>query len=995
MAGLEDVQYHEVLFEEETAPDSRGRFQVVRVVETDMHYPYVRLEEHYRRDSVTGESVPTGWIGMAADHVMVKAREGIGLAELRAEAAVHGLGVRRAVGESGFYLIDFPVTGVDDVPNRVAELKPLENWVEQVEPDYVVTKFSSPNDPRFLDDSLWGMKNKGQSQGRPDADIKAIPGWSIRTDASDVVVAVIDTGVHLTHEDIIENLWVNPREFRDGADNSRSGFVDDIHGVNVITGGPPDDLDGHGTHVAGTIGAVGNNGIGVAGVAWDVQLMAIKFLDPFGFTSDAVMSIDYARTNGAHVMNNSWGGGGFSIALLEAIRRANDAGIHFVAAAGNSALDNDSFASYPANYTVDNVISVAAMDRNGRLATFSNFGAESVHVMAPGVDILSTTVVDIFDSNTFEFITEPTYASFSGTSMAAPHVAGMLALLVQEYPGEGRERIKNRLLGGADRIGAMADQIQFGRRANLVRAFAQGPSPVILQGLEPAFFVDGDTHTFEVEALGPPVLRYAWFGPEGEIAGASGPTLTLSDMSSLDAGLYRVEVSSDTGDSVFSEAILSHAAGVPEIAEALDTDNLVWQTSPGLNRAWQVVPEGVRSGPIGHRETSWLQTTVAGPGTLNFTWAVSSEKNFDTLSFSINGENRETISGDSGSLHREYRLPEGRHTLHWEYAKDVSNSVGQDRGLLTAVSYQTDLPVFVEHPRDLIEVVEGDTAVFHVEAVGAPQISYFWTRNGQKVPGATGPQLRITNVNSQDAGEYRAVANNSHGVVESNAGVLSVAGEGIEPAITSHPESTVALSGNAVSLSVGISGTDPIEVRWHRDGVPLDLPGADQPTLTLPSIDPADAGEYYAHVSNPWGKKISEEAYVTVVASVPFSGDSEEDLLAYAFGLQDGAKGDESALPALEIVGEDPVGPSGRNLTTSSGTSNQYLSLVFNRPRNISNVDYRLEASADLQDWFEVPASLEFVEALDAVNDRIRLRELEPIEELPRRFLRLRVITSD
>jgi len=320
-----------------------------------------------------------------------------------------------------------------------------------------------PNDTMFT--QLWGLHNTGQNGGRVDADIDAPEAWDVTTGSRSIIVAVIDTGVDYNHPDLTVNMWRNPREIAgNGIDDDGNGFVDDIYGADFHNNDAnPFDDNGHGTHVAGTIGAAGNNSLGVIGVSPNVQIMALKFLgaNGSGSTSSAIKAIDYAVANGAKIINASWGGGGGAQgdALYLAIQRAQNAGVLFVAAAGNSTSNNDVYASWPANYNLANVISVAATDRNDNLASFSNYGATTVDLGAPGVAIVSTTPGG-------------NYASYSGTSMATPHVAGAAALVWAANPSWTYLQVKDRLLATVDPLASLQGKTLTGGRLNVGSAVA-------------------------------------------------------------------------------------------------------------------------------------------------------------------------------------------------------------------------------------------------------------------------------------------------------------------------------------------------------------------------------------------------------------------------------------------------------------------------------------------------------------------------------------------
>ncbi len=333
--------------------------------------------------------------------------------------------------------------------------------VEYVEPNLVYRILDSeiPESPETVvpDDllftQLWGMDNSGQKDpagrdGSLDADIDATEAWAIHKGSNDVVVAVIDTGIDYTHPDLEGNIWTRPK-----TDPAEA----DVHGYNAINDAlNPMDDHSHGTHCAGSIGARGGNALGVVGVSWNVSMMGVKFLSGSGSgtLADAVKAIDWARENGAQIMSNSWGGGGFSQALYDAIDRARQQGILFVAAAGNDGSNNDSSPAYPASYQLDNVVSVAASTNTDTLAYFSNFGQRTVHLMAPGFNIMSTVL-------------NGAYQSYSGTSMATPHVAGAAALLAAAEPGISYADLKARLMSTTDKSRAFKRKLISAGRLNV------------------------------------------------------------------------------------------------------------------------------------------------------------------------------------------------------------------------------------------------------------------------------------------------------------------------------------------------------------------------------------------------------------------------------------------------------------------------------------------------------------------------------------------------
>ena len=366
---------------------------------------------------------------------------------------------------------------IDDLDNAdaatlVKEYQQLPE-VEYAEPNYEINLDEAsagplvpilPHDPQFNDQ--WALANSGQRGGTKGADISATTAWAKTTGSDEVVVAVLDTGVDYNHEDLTENMWRRPEKMEPYHDKEL-GTIDDEFGFNAIdTTADPMDDNGHGTHCAGIIGAEGENDLGIAGVNWKVQIMPLKFMNASGSgsTKDAIEAINYVierKKAGVNVriISASWGSTQKSRALGDVIRKAYENDILFVAAAGNSTVDNDRTPHYPSSYDSPNVISVAALDRNDALASFSNWGVKSVAIAAPGVDILSTWL-------------DNQYEEKSGTSMATPVVSGVAALVLAEHPNMSVDDLKKKLLTSVDPVAALKGKTVTAGRINASKALA-------------------------------------------------------------------------------------------------------------------------------------------------------------------------------------------------------------------------------------------------------------------------------------------------------------------------------------------------------------------------------------------------------------------------------------------------------------------------------------------------------------------------------------------
>lgn len=454
--------------------------------------------------------------------------------------------------------------------------------IEVAEPNYLVKALAAPlavpNDPRFGE--MWSLNNTGQNGGTAGADIGAVAAWDITTGSRDVVIGVIDSGMDYNHPDLIPNRWEN--------DGSYPGHP---YGYSTLNeNNDPMDSDSHGTHVAGTIGAGGDNGIGVTGVNWNVTLLPCQFLGPTGgSTAGAIECIDYytdLKTNfGVNVKatNNSWGGGGFSETLRAAIQSGGDAGILFIAASGNDGADADVSPMYPAGYDLDVIVSVASTDRNDNLSVFSsgasNYGLTTVDLGAPGSAILST-------------IPGNSYAAYSGTSMASPHVAGAAALLWSINPDITPLEMKAILMDSGDELASLDGKTVSGKRLNLVNALADAdPTPSFRLALSPRSqqISAGDTAEFTLDV--------------GNLADWMGDVeLSVS----VDPSIQGVSLSAETaqpGDTV--------TVSVPTLAETAWGDYLV--TVTGIDAADPTVVKSVAATlailPQGLADFSFENTT--------------------------------------------------------------------------------------------------------------------------------------------------------------------------------------------------------------------------------------------------------------------------------------------------------------------------------------------------------------------------------------------------
>ena len=513
------------------------------------------------------QTKPDSWI-VGLNNVQGNRDQQLGAANAALAKADEGLKAQRQLGSDGLFQVLAPA-GTSPAELRAALGK--VQGVKFFEPDFVLTTQATPANDTYYASTQWGLNNTGQTGGAADADIDAPEAWDLAKGDGSVVVGVIDSGVDYTHPDLAANIWTNTGEVAgNGVDDDSNGYVDDVRGWDFFgRDNDPMDDNGHGTHVAGTIAASGNNGAGVAGVNWNAKVVPLKFMgaDGTGYTSDAIAAVNYAtdlRGKGVNirVTNNSWGGGPYIQSLYDAIKRQGDAGILFVAAAGNGGADqigdnNDTVASYPSNYNLSNVVAVAATDHRDALGSFSNYGATQVDLAAPGVQIAST-------------MPGGGYGYMSGTSMASPHVAGAAALAWAHNPAATVAGVRDALLGGVDNVSTLTGKVATGGRLNLfntlnrVAAAAPAPTPVTNIPAAPASltaravsrsqislsWLDKSTNEsgFKIEMSSDGGKTFTQVGT----VGANATSVTVSGLSSNRTYQFRIRAYNTDGDSAYS-----------------------------------------------------------------------------------------------------------------------------------------------------------------------------------------------------------------------------------------------------------------------------------------------------------------------------------------------------------------------------------------------------------------------------------------------------------
>ena len=851
--------------------------RLVLVDVPDLGYP-VRVEQLVRK---TGDSHVAQILGqreMAAHRVLARAPSGASLEQLQELAAAVGLGTVRSVGSGGWHEIELRALSLEAVPEALSRLAPWKqpeggrSWI-CAEPDYIALASLAPNDERFLSGEQWGLSNDGRNGGVAAVDIAAEAAWDIRSNAEALVVAVIDSGVDLEHEDLRANLWLNEDEIPgNGIDDDANGYVDDVHGIDAAArDSDPSDSNGHGTHSAGTIGAVGNNRIGTTGVAWQARIMPLKFISSkgAGAVSDAVELIDYAIDNGARVLSNSWGTGAYSQALADAAQRAAEREVVLVASAGNFGKDADLYPNYPASFEHANIVSVAAMRRDGGLASFSNYGRASVDLAAPGESILSTWGGE-----------GEAYKELSGTSMAVPFVSGAVALAMAEYPEDGAVQQVNRLMASVERRDGLKGFVGTGGSLNLQKTLAreQAPNPPRISKYPQRRYALrlGDALVLEVETIPRSDETYAWYHNGQELIGETGKTLRIESLALSQAGDYRFVASNPDGnDSLDTEvqvrlpvASLGVAFGASEFDFYTCGDG-DWRGYAEDDASGDGV--SLRSGDIGDDAASGLFTVLSGPGEARFAWKLSADAPHDFGRFEVDGETVARLESNGDWTTLSYFLEEAKeYRLDWIYEKDGFLGLGLDALLLDAFAFtpSASSPPVIKRQAQGASVAAGATYTLSVEAFGEG-IAYQWFQNGSPLAGKTEPQLVLSSFAARHEGSYQVELTNQVGTTRSASVSLSLS---TKPAsIVAEPLDEIVTTGAEVLLRVAAEGAYPISYQWYKDDVLLE--GQTGSSLRIPASDLADQGVYRARVSNAFNLQPEWSRYASLqvvdVASAP------------------------------------------------------------------------------------------------------------------------------
>lgn len=856
-----------------------NRIERVASIE-QVEHPYRNWRVEVLRDPATEKVLERR--SMVADHLMVKPKPDF-VGEFAGKIEQLGFKIRRGADALGWFLVELKSgDDPDAILQAKARLEEQTELIAAVEFDGVVTEASSPED-LLESGQLWGLRNTGLLGGTPGADIGVYAGWAIQPDAHDVVVAVLDSGISSTHRDLDGVLWVNENEISNGVDSDANGYVDDLHGIDLLRGfGFPEDTYGHGSHVAGIIAGNGDAHGGAVGIAPGVRLMPLRFLSGSngGVISDAVTGILYAIENSADIINISWSTTYPSNALREALEAARDAGILIVAAAGNEAANLDHYSVYPAAYRLANVVIVGATDRNDQLAEFSNFGATSVHLLAPGKNILSAGI----ESTDF-------LENRSGTSMAAAHVSGLFAVLRSHHPADSTTELVNRLINGAERIEALAGVALSGSRASLPGALGAASGPTN-NHIEAAFqsqlgqvVWSGNSRYASDDPAAPEALpESVWHRWSPSVGGAAKLRLD-ADFSAefaiyeeLSEGGLALLNSGGAGENSFTVnggdsylvavAGAGGAAGDYRLSLSIPPENNlrggahIIDVFPGVYEATNLGANIATGEPphanVASFQTVWWRWTASYSGSVQ----ISTEgSDFDTvLAVYLSGPHDEyteiAADDDDGLSHTSavhFYADSG--TTYDIVVGGYRDAAGQIQ-LSMAPGRQT---YFTQHPKDVF-ITERKSFTLNSRVFGPQPLSYQWYKDGEPLPGARSRSFSASWAGVEMSGTYQLKVTSPGGSFWSETAEVVV--DNLRTEITRQPTSQQLQEGADARFSVSVNPSRGATYQWYHDGVLID--GANAPELVLSGISQDDAGRYKVEVTYNGNVYTSEPALLSI-----------------------------------------------------------------------------------------------------------------------------------
>lgn len=856
----------EVVESREGQPDADGLIERIRVVKTDMKYPNVRIVEKVRASDPASE--PVSFTAAVADHMLVRVHDGLSEEKVATIASQHGFSVRKKMLAPDTYLIAFRDVSIDALPQALEAFNAEANAVQYAEPDYVVfASATTPNDPAFS--QLWGMHQ------RTDKDIDAPEAWDLTQGSSNVVVAVIDTGIDYGHEDLSANMWRNPGEIPgNGIDDDGNGFRDDVYGWDFCNDdSDPYDDNSHGTHCAGTIGAVGNNGIGVAGVNWGVKLMAVKTMNAggSGYISDAIDAVYYATRRGVRLTSNSWGYYGWLQSMKDAIDNAGTSNILFVAAAGNELNDNETNPCYPSSFDSANIISVAATDADDDLAWFSNYGKNTVDLGAPGVGIYSTVPT-----------AQGKYASLSGTSMATPHVAGVAALVAAYSPALMAAQIKQRILDNTDRSSTLSGKTVTGGRLNAYKSLS---GVVPLEPPAAPSVLTATPYTSRVE-LGwtDNATNETAFVVERR-SGSSGftsiATLAANATSRTDTNVmggvtyvYRVKATNAAGSSAYSPEA---SATVPGAADAWDPGN---DAGEGAILLSPITTNEASHGPhtlSGTDPYDWFKAELVAGNTYNFNSIGGSGDTFAEMFRETDGTQL-VLADDDGGGGLMFMLEFEADSTATYYIRVRTEPAGNNAAYnmkysLVAAANQPPAVSLTSPALNAVYQAPGTISIAASASDPDGSIAEVLFYNGTDMLSADTASPYAYTWSGVAAGNYtlKAIATDNGGLAVTSAPVPVVVNAQPTVSLTSPSNGASYVVGTAISLAATASDTDGTisQVAFYDGTTLLNTDSASPFAYSWTNAAVGSHALYVVATDNRGGNGSSATTTVTVVAAQP------------------------------------------------------------------------------------------------------------------------------